>query len=186
VLPCVGGTTELDLSDLLLYAELKFRQQIWVFHLQARRFARIGTDPHLLKRNIEKKPCPSARFYWPDNLFVWLPKSRDCGFWVCHDADTLTDAIVKKTFEEHTAPATTLISTEQRSLTRRNTSLPDISALSSSLLQFIKSAAVSDRRISQLDVCCGDRTLLTAPQLDTTWPSMGTNLISLSRFFSEK
>ena len=96
VLPCVHGITELDLSDLLLYAKLKCKQHIWVFHLQARRYVRIGTDPHLLKRNVDSKPCPSARFYWPDNLFVWLPKSRDNGFWVCHDADTLTSSIVKK------------------------------------------------------------------------------------------
>ena len=83
VLPCVRGTTELDLSDLLRYADLKDKQHIWVFHLQARRYVRIGTDPHLLKRNIDNKPCPSARFYWPDNLFVWLPKSAAPGFWVC-------------------------------------------------------------------------------------------------------
>ena len=62
VLPCVCGTTELDLSDLLLYADLKDKRHIWVFHLQARRYVRIGTDPHLLKRNIDNKPCPSARF----------------------------------------------------------------------------------------------------------------------------
>ena len=86
VLPCVHGITELDLSDLLLYAKLKCKQHIWVFHLQARRYVRIGTDPHLLKRNVDNKPCPSARIYWPDNLFVWLPKSSTSGFWVCHDA----------------------------------------------------------------------------------------------------
>jgi hypothetical protein len=63
VLPCVHGTTVLDLGDLLLYADLKFGQHIWVFHLQARQFVRIGTDPHLLKRNIDNKPCPSAHFY---------------------------------------------------------------------------------------------------------------------------
>ena len=72
VLPCVRGTTELDVSDLLLYADLRGKQHIWAFHLQARRYVRIGTDPALLKRNIDSKPCPSARFYWPDNLFVWL------------------------------------------------------------------------------------------------------------------
>ena len=108
VLPCVRGTTELDVSDLLLYADLRGKQHIWAFHLQARRYVRIGTDPALLKRNIDSKPCPSARFYWPDNLFVWLPKSAGRGFWVCHDAETLDNATVNKTFEEHNAPATTL------------------------------------------------------------------------------
>ena len=50
-LPCVRGTTELDIFDLLLYADLKGKQHIWVFHLQARRYVRIGIDPHLGEGN---------------------------------------------------------------------------------------------------------------------------------------